>query len=65
MSIQEIEQAVTSLSSKELALFRQWFEKFDAKLWDEQIAADARAGKLDRVAEKALAEYRAGKAKEL
>jgi hypothetical protein len=65
MGIYEIEQAVMNLSTRELALFRQWFEKFDAQLWDRQIAADVKSGKLDRIAEKALAEYHAGEAKGL
>jgi len=65
MDIQEIEQAIRQLSPKELARFRQWFEEFDAQNWDKQFEADAEAGKLDKIAEKALTEYRAGKAKEL
>jgi len=65
MGIQEIEQAIRQLSPKELARFRQWFEEFDAQNWDKQFEADAEAGKLDKIAEKALTEYRAGKAKEL
>lgn len=65
MGIQEIEQAITNLSPKELARFRQWFEEFDALAWDEQLEADAKSGRLDKIAEKAISEYRAGKAKEL
>ena len=64
-SIQEIEQAVTRLSSKELARFRQWFDEYDAKAWDEQFERDAKSGKLDDLAEKAIADFRAGKFKEL
>ena len=37
---------------------------FDADAWDAQIEFDA-AGKLDALAEEALAEYKAGKAKEI
>lgn len=58
MGIQEIEQAITHLSPKELARFRKWFEEFDAQYWDQQIDADAQSGKLDKIAEKALSEYR-------
>jgi len=65
MSITEIEQAITELSPEELARFREWFEEFDAQVWDEQIEKDAKAGKLDKIADKAVDEYRAGKAKEL
>ncbi|MCI0550240.1 MAG: hypothetical protein L0287_04745 [Anaerolineae bacterium] len=65
MSIQEIEQAIAELSHNELARFRAWFEEFDAQVWDEQIERDATSGKLDKIAEKAIKDYRAGKAKEL
>jgi hypothetical protein len=65
MTIQEIEQAITELSPDELARFREWFEEFDAQAWDEQFERDATSGKLDKLANKALKDYRSGKAKEL
>lgn len=65
MSITEIEQAIAELSPEELARFREWFEEFDARVWDEQIENDAKTGKLDKFADKAIDEYRTGKAKEL
>ena len=65
MTIVELEQAVTQLSKKDFARFREWFEEYEAKLWDEQIERDARAGKLDKIAEEALKDYRVGKATEL
>jgi len=65
MSIHEIEQAITELSPDELARFRQWFEEFDAVIWDEQFERDAKSGKLDNLASKAKSDFRAGKAKEL
>ncbi|MGQ9632039.1 MAG: hypothetical protein ACUVXI_17255 [bacterium] len=60
-----IEQAVTQLSKEELARFREWFEKFDAQAWDEQFEADVASGKLDGLAEQAIADFHAGKCKEL
>jgi hypothetical protein len=48
-----------------LSRLRAWFEEFDAQEWDKQIERDATSGKLDKIAEQALQEYRAGKAKEL
>ncbi len=65
VSVQEIEQAVSRLPAKDLALFRRWFQEFDAQLWDEQFEQDVKAGKLDELAERATSEYRAGKFKEL
>jgi len=65
MTIAELEQAVTQLSEKDFARFREWFEEYEAKLWDEQVERDAKSGKLDKIAEQALKDYRAGKAREL
>ena len=65
MSIQELEQAVTQLPPKDLARFRKWFDEFDAQVWDQQFEADAESGKLDKIAEQALNDYRAGKAQKL
>jgi hypothetical protein len=39
--------------------------EFDARLWDAQIEADAKAGKLDGLITEAVADYKAGKAREL
>ena len=64
-TIYEIEQAVSHMSLEDLARFRQWFEEFDAKVWDEQFEQDAKSGKLDKLANQAIADFRAGKYKEL
>lgn len=65
MTIAELEQAVTQLTKEEFVRFREWFEEYEAQQWDEQIERDAKAGKLDKIAEQALNDYRAGKAREL
>lgn len=64
-TVQEIEQAISQLSPEELARFREWFYEFDAEAWDKQFETDARAGKLDKLANQAIADFRAGKSKEL
>ncbi len=63
--VQEIQKLITALSREDLSRFRRWFETFDARQWDEQFEADVRDGKLDRIAEQAMQEYRAGKFREL
>ena len=63
--IEQLEQKIESLSPHDLAEFRTWFLEFDARLWDAQIEADAKAGKLDGLIDEALADYKAGKAREL
>jgi major membrane immunogen (membrane-anchored lipoprotein) len=53
------------LPQDQLKQFRAWYEKFDANKWDEQIDQDVKDGRLDAIAEAALAEYKSGKARKL
>ncbi len=61
----QLERRIENLTPQDFAKFRAWFVDFDARVWDEQIEADAKAGKLDRLLAEALADYKAGKAREL
>ena len=65
MTIEDIEKAVEQLPPRDLARFRAWFEAFDAEAFDATIERDAKAGKLDALAEEALAAHRAGRSREL
>lgn len=58
--VEKIENEVRALSSEELAAFRKWFREFDAEAWDSEFEADALAGKLDALADRALRDHRAG-----
>ena len=62
---EDIEKAVEQLPPGELARFRAWFEAFDAAQFDAAIERDARAGRLDALADEAIAAHRAGKSREL
>ena len=53
------------LSAEELRAFRDWFVGFDAEAWDQQIEADVKGGRLDELADRALRDYRAGRATNL
>jgi len=65
MSVDAIEEAVEQLTLDELAQFRAWFEQFDADQWDAKIADDAKSGKLDHLADEALADFKAGRTRTL
>jgi hypothetical protein len=41
--------------------FRAWFAQFDAEAWDREFERDAKSGKLDRLADKALADLVQGR----
>lgn len=64
-TIEEIEQAVSQLGPDEFTRFREWFEEFNAKRFDDRIESDARSGKLDAIADRAIANFHKGLAREL
>jgi hypothetical protein len=63
--VEELEARISNLSPQDLAKLRDWFLELDNQVWDEQIAADYKAGKLQRLVDKAREELGAGKAREL
>jgi len=65
MSTVELEKAVTELTPEQLKKFRAWFADYDMAQWDKQIERDSAAGRLDRLAEEALEDYRAGRTREI
>ena len=56
---------MATLPPDDLARFRAWFDEFDAARFDQKIERDAKAGKLDRLAEHAIDDLRKGRAREL
>ena len=63
--LEKIEQDIASLTPGEVAKLARWFAEFQADLWDKQIEADAKVGRLDRLADQALASHNAGKTRPL
>jgi hypothetical protein len=62
MSIEDLEKAVAGLPPDQYAEFRTWFETFEADRFDRKIERDAQAGKLDRLADQAIEDFRKGRA---
>jgi hypothetical protein len=60
-TVQEIKDAVSDLSPKNLAAFRAWFAEFDAMLWDRQLEMDVASGRLDGLGDEALQDLREGR----
>ena len=63
--IEKIGREIQGLSPSELEAFRKWYRDFDAAAWDRQIEEDAKAGKLDAIADQALKDFASGKAREM
>lgn len=64
-NVQELEMAVSQLSTNELLQFSEWFEEFVDDQWDKKIEADILAGRLDAVGKRADDEFLAGRASPL
>jgi hypothetical protein len=62
-TVAEIEHAIEKLDPKKIRQVGNWLDKLRDRLFDEQIEADAKAGRLNKMIAKAKADYRAGKAR--
>ena len=58
-TVQEIVTAISQLTPEQFAVLRAWLAGHEAQHWDQQLAADAAAGRLDALAEEALGDLRA------
>lgn len=63
--LEKIEQEIASLPQADVFKLANWFAEFHADLWDKQIEEDSKAGRLDKLAEDALADYQAGRTRPL
>ena len=63
--LEQIEKNVSELEPEDFKAFAKWFEALQASRWNRQIETDIGAGKLDGLADKALADFRAGKTRPL
>jgi hypothetical protein len=65
VTLDQIEAAILTLPSNEFQRLRQWFFNLDYQQWDEQLEQDIAEGKLDALAEEAIAEFQAGQCREV
>lgn len=63
--LEHIQSTIETLDTSEIARLRAWLDELDARLFDEKIERDAEAGKLDALAERALAEHARGLSRKL
>ncbi len=65
IKVEELQTAVKRLSTEDLEIFRNWFEEYEAKKWDQKIEKDIKAGKLDTLAMEAIKEFKEGNFSEI
>jgi hypothetical protein len=63
--LQEIEAAITDLTPEEVAQLKTWLHSYSPEALDRRIEQDAQSGKLNRLAQEALAEHKRGGTKPL
>jgi len=63
--VEKLENEVQQLNPDELAVFRDWFRRYDSDEWDKEIERDVSAGRLDKLAEEAIAAHKAGRTREI
>jgi hypothetical protein len=62
-TVAEIESAIKNLKPQEIYKVGDLVDELREDLWDKQIEADAKAGKLDKLMEEAKQDYLAGRCK--
>ena len=64
-TLEQITAAILTLPSDEFQRLRHWLSDVDYQRWDEQLEQDVANGKLDALAEAAIAEFKAGRCREI
>ena len=63
--LEQIEQSIAALPDQELKKLAVWFDELRWQRWDRQIEEDSKAGRLESLADEALADFRAGRTRPL
>jgi hypothetical protein len=64
-TVEEITAAIAALPPEQVAQIRAWLNERAEAEWDAQIEQDERAGRLTALAERALADHKAGRTRPL
>jgi len=65
MQSQHIIDGIKKLPREELKSLFKWIENYEQEIWDQEFEEDALSGNLDRLANRALDDFRSGRCKEL
>lgn len=64
-TVAEIENALERLPVEDARKIAEWLQRYLDEKWDKQIDGDIAAGRLDKLADKAMQDYQAGRIKPL
>ncbi|WP_022853745.1 hypothetical protein [Thermodesulfatator atlanticus] len=65
MQVHEIIENIKKLPEKDLKILLEWIENFEQELWDKEFERDVKLGKLEKLAEQAIIDFRDGKCQKL
>jgi hypothetical protein len=60
LTLEQIESAILQLPPDEFEKLLEWFSDLDYQRWDEQLEKDIAEGKLEALAQEAIADFEAG-----
>ena len=61
MTVSQIESAIKELTPEERSKLSEWFDEFDAQMWDDKIEADLESGKLQTLLDEAEKDFAEGR----
>jgi hypothetical protein len=64
-TMEQIESAILGLPAADFRRLTEWLMDLDQRRWDEELDEDIAAGRLDALASEAMADYEAGRTKEI
>ncbi|MEG4054976.1 MULTISPECIES: hypothetical protein [unclassified Microcoleus] len=65
LTIEQIEAAILDLPPDKFHQLLEWFFELDYRRWDVQLELDIAGGKLEDLAQEALADFEAGRYREI
>lgn len=63
--VEELQVRIRNLPAEDFSKLREWFFQLEDEIWDQKISEDFKAGKFNKLIEKARAEFSQDKAREL
>jgi hypothetical protein len=63
--VEQIESAILRLPPQDFRRLTYWIAELDQRRWDEQLERNVGAGRLENLAAEALADYQAGRTREM
>ena len=64
-NLEQIEAAILTLPSDDFEKLKKWFFDLDYQRWDRELEKDVAEGKLEALAEEAIAEFESGNCQEI